>query len=86
MCLAKTQDLLTAAPRVTVGGQTYQGTYDEDIGSTMVFDRASLKRMANAQSREARELTPQDAAEEERPLMCVTTKRLRLQTHGTQSS
>ena len=74
------QGLLTDAPRLTIGGQSYSGTYDEDIGSTMIFDRALLKRMADAQNREAKELTSQDAGEED-PLLCVTTKRLRVKPH-----
>eukprot|EP00900_Chrysochromulina_parva_P021469 jgi/Chrpa1/3956/Chrysochromulina_OHIO_Genome00010209-RA len=73
------KDLLSDAPRVTVGEHSFRGTYDEDIGSTMIFDCASLKRMADAQSREARELMPQDV--DEHPLVCVMTKRLRLQAH-----
>ena len=62
-----------------IGGRLFHGTFDEDIGSTLLFDRASLKRMAEAEVREASDLTMQSTADEQ-PLACVTTKRLRLST------
>ena len=64
---------------MSLGGQTYQGTFDEDIGSTMLFDRGSLKRLADAHMHETRDLAlaPTDGEE---PLVCITTKRLRLTT------
>lgn len=71
------QGLLTDAPRVTIGNTAYQGTFDEDVGSTMLFDRSSLKRLADAQVRESRDLTLAPTNSEQ-PLVCVTTKRLRL--------
>lgn len=72
------QDLFTAKPFVSVGGQTFRGTYDEEIGSCLFFDRDSLKRISDAQRREARDLEIQQTADEQ-PLVRITTKRLRLE-------
>jgi hypothetical protein len=70
------EGLLTETPRVTVGDTQYSATFDDDVGSTLFFDRAALKRVADAQDRSLSELRvlPVD----ERPLTCVTSKRLRL--------
>ena len=54
----------------------YGASWDDDIGSTLYFDRAKLKRVADAQDRELSELTMRQS--EEQPLACVTSKRLRL--------
>ena len=55
-----------------------RGTYEEDIGSTLIFDRSKLKRAAEAHDRALRDLVFEEAEDEQRPLVCVTTKRLRL--------
>ena len=39
------EGLLTDKPKVTVANITYAGEYDDDLGSTMYFDRASLQRV-----------------------------------------
>jgi hypothetical protein len=70
------QGLLTSSPKVSVGGQAFRGSFDEDIGSTLLFDRRALKRMAETEELEAKELTLQPA-DTEHPLVCITTKRLR---------
>ena len=70
------EGLLSGEPRGTVGGITYRGAFDEDLGSTLFFDRAALKRIADSQSSEVSTLTL--AAEQEEPLVCVTSKRLRV--------
>ena len=62
---------------MVLAGQSYSGRYDEDVGSTLFFDRAALKRIADAQSREAAELSLKQADEE--ALVCVTSKRIRLE-------
>ena len=54
----------------------YGASWDDDIGSTLYFERAKLKRVADAQDRELSELTMRQS--EEQPLACVTSKRLRL--------
>ena len=54
-----------------------RGTYEEDVGSTLVFDRSKLKRAAEAHDRALRDLVFEDA-DAEQPLVCVTAKRLRL--------
>ena len=74
--LPRSQDLLTSTPKVHVGGQVFHGSFDEDVGSTLLFDRASLKRMAEREELEAKELTLR-ATDEEQPLVCISTKRLR---------
>ena len=55
-----------------------RGTYEEDIGSTLIFDRTKLKRAAEAHDRALRDLVFEEADDEQRPLVCVTTRRLRL--------
>lgn len=69
------EGLLTDKPKVTVANITYAGEYDDDLGSTMYFDRASLQRVEQTHRREVSELslTPHD----EEPLVCMTSKRLR---------
>lgn len=52
------------------------GVFDEDVGSTLFFDRRSLRRFSEAQQRAATQLTPEQPDEE--PLVCVATKRIRL--------
>ena len=71
------QALDTAAPTIQLGEHLLRGTYDEDIGSTLVFDRSKLKRAAEAHDRALRDLVFEEANDEQ-PLVCVTTKRLRL--------
>ena len=70
------ENLLSEEPSITLGGMTFAAVYDEDIGSTMYFDRAALDRVAETAQREVRELRiyPND----EKPLVAVTSKRLRL--------
>ena len=71
------QALDTAAPTIQLGEHLLRGTYDEDIGSTLVFDRSKLKRAAEAHDRALRDLVFEETNDEQ-PLVCVTTKRLRL--------
>lgn len=73
----QSQGLLTEAPTLRLGSETYRGTFDEDVGSTMIFDRGSLKRLTDAHLHETRDLTLAPNGSEE-PLVCVTTKRLKL--------
>jgi hypothetical protein len=68
------EGLHTAAPTLSVGNQVFRGRFREDLGSTLFFDRSSLKTIADAQTREARDLVLEETDEE--PLVCVTTKRL----------
>ena len=69
--------LLTDNPKIAFGGRSFPGIFDEDVGSTMFFDRAKLKRTADAQTREtnALSLAPSDEAP---PLVAITAKRLRV--------
>jgi hypothetical protein len=73
-----TQALDTAAPTIQLGEHVLRGTYEEDIGSTLIFDRSKLKRAAEAHDRALRDLVFEEVEDEQRPLVCVTTKRLRL--------
>ena len=73
-----TQALDTAAPTIQLGEHVLRGTYEEDIGSTLIFDRSKLKRAAEAHDRALRDLVFEEIEDEQRPLVCVTTKRLRL--------
>ena len=73
-----TQALDTAAPTIQLGEHVLHGTYEEDIGSTLIFDRSKLKRAAEAHDRALRDLVFEEIEDEQRPLVCVTTKRLRL--------
>lgn len=68
----------TAAPTIQLGEHVLRGTYEEDIGSTLIFDRSKLKRAAEAHDRALRDLVFEEIEDEQRPLVCVTTKRLRL--------
>ena len=72
-----TQALDTAAPTIQLGEHVLRGTYEEDIGSTLIFDRSKLKRAAEAHDRALRDLVFEETNDEQ-PLVCVTTKRLRL--------
>ena len=58
------------------------GTVDEDLGSTMVFDREALKRIADRRDAEVDDLGAGEgdggAAALEDPLVAVTTKRIRI--------
>ena len=56
------QDLDGDAPTATLGQRIMQGTYDEDVGSTLVFDRAVLKRVASAEAGERRDEPDEVAA------------------------
>lgn len=101
------QGLDSSAPHVTLGRRIFRATYDEDVGSTLVFDRSRLKRSAEVHARERKGLsssgpgalslpaalpstqrvpTPDDprrpARAGEPPLVCVTSKRLRMQFVG----
>ncbi|KAL1527436.1 hypothetical protein AB1Y20_016102 [Prymnesium parvum] len=67
------QDLHTDSPSATLGHRLFHASYDEDIGSTLLFDRATLKRLANERTDEAW----QQAGAEGGALVAVTTKRLR---------
>ena len=70
--------ILSDAPTVTVGGRSFTARFDEDLGSTLYFDRGSLKRAADAEDQEAAELELDGSASRETPLVCVTSKRLRI--------
>ena len=72
-----TQDLLSETPKATIGGHKFHDTFDDDIGSTLAFNRASLKRLAGTSAREGRGLVLERRSDEN-PLVCVTSKRLRL--------
>ena len=71
----------TDNPTISIRGDTYHGRFEEDLGSTLFFDRSSLKRVADAQRREVRDLVLERT--DEKPLVCVATKRLclRRRTH-----
>ena len=71
------EGLLTDKPKVTLANITYAAEWDDDVGSTMYFDRAALKRIEEAHQREVRELTLDFGADED-PLECVTSRRLRV--------
>lgn len=47
------QDLHTDAPVATVGHHIFRASYDEDIGSTLLFDRSKLKRVAASKGNES---------------------------------
>jgi hypothetical protein len=72
------EGLLTNAPTITIGAKRYRGAFSEDVGSTLFFDRAALKGVADAQDRASRESTLGKANMD--PLVCVTVKRLCLNT------
>lgn len=72
------QDLDSAAPSLQLGSHLLRGTYDEDVGSTLLFDRASLKRTAESHERALRDLIFEEPQSGDEPLVCVTAKRLRL--------
>ena len=74
------EGLLTDTPSVTVGNKRYRGQFDEDIGSTLLFDKQTLKRAADAQDRVSRDLTLERTDEE--PLVCITSRRLALSRNG----
>lgn len=69
--------LLSDRPTCTIGGITYGATFDEDIGSTFYFDRASLQRLDELERRQVDELRILDMSGEA-PLRAVTSKRLKL--------
>jgi len=77
------QDLDSAAPSVQLGSHVLRGTYDEDVGSTLLFDRASLKRTAESHERALRDLIFEEPRPGDEPLVCVTAKRLRLRPATT---
>ena len=70
-------DLHTSTPTLQIGEKAHPAEFAEDVGSTLVFDRAALRRIAESGSEseqrrpEQRRRPPQDS------LVCVTTKRLR---------
>ena len=70
------EGLLTDAPRVTIGGVPYVGEYDEDIGSTLYFDRSRLQQVADGQDRALNELRERPA-DDEQALVAVSSKRLK---------
>ena len=53
------------------------GKFEEDASSTLVFDRNALKRTAEARDRALHDLVFEETQGDD-PLVCVTTKRLRL--------
>ena len=75
-------NMLTPHPTITVGDTSVIGTVDEDLGSTMVFDREALKRIADRRDAEVDDLGAGEgdggAAALEDPLVAVTTKRIRI--------
>ena len=75
-------NMLTPHPTITVGDTSVIGTVDEDLGSTMVFDRDTLKRIADRRDAEVDDLGAGEgdggAAALEDPLVAVTTKRIRI--------
>ena len=68
--------LLTSKPKVTIAGVKYASSYEDDIGSTLYFDRTALRRVADAHARELDELELAPDEELEAPPVCVTSKRL----------
>ena len=56
-----------------------RGTFVEDASSTLVFDRNTLKRTAEARDRALHDLVFEEAQDDD-PLICITTKRLRLES------
>ena len=71
--LSSFQALESANPTLCLNSTMFDGQYDEDVGSTLVFDRASLKRTVERQAPSAHPQSSRDA------LLCVTTKRIKLQ-------
>ena len=71
-------NILSDAPTVTVSGRSFTARFDEDLGSTLYFDRSSLKRAADAEEHEAAELELEGSADRDPSLVCVTSKRLRI--------
>ena len=41
------QGIDSATPYATLGHRIFRGSYEETVGSTLVFDRAALKRSAS---------------------------------------
>lgn len=74
------EGLLTAAPTATIGGQRFAGTFDDDIGSTLFFDRNALKRASDVEAYEVSNVATAPPASDHTPeLVCITTKRLKLE-------
>jgi len=71
------EGLDSTSPRVRVNGLEFTGKLEEEVGSTLVFDAQRLRALCGE------EAAPGDDAERSGgvgdPLVCVTTKRLRLQ-------
>ena len=75
--LMSLQDLHTPAPTLHIDGATHPVEFAEDVGSTLIFDREALKRIAET---EAAPSVGPVMPEQKKTLVCVTTKRLR--THA----
>ena len=79
------QDLETDAPGATLGHRLFRASFDEDVGSTLLFDRAALKRVAADPVDPPSDGPPAEngaPAEDDQTLVCVTTKRLKFRTIG----
>ncbi len=69
----------TETPTVVIDGRNYAGVFEEDASSTLMFDKARLKRIADAAADSSEPAgAAADRAELPDPLVCVTSKRLRL--------
>ena len=64
---------------VFFGDHILRGAFAEDASSTLVFDRNALKRTAESRDRALHELVF-DETQGDDPLVCVTAKRLRLES------
>ena len=71
------EGLLGEKPKLVVDGVPYRTEWDDDIGSTLYFDKTTLKRIHDEEKREIETLTLVDTSHE-KPLVSVTSKRLKL--------
>ena len=70
-------DLHTSEPTLQIGGKAHPAEFVEDVASTLVFDRAALRRIAEAGGESEQRRPEQRRRPADESLVCITTKRLR---------